>query len=232
MIHVIIADDHLLFRQAIREIVDKEPDLEVIAEAGDGREAIVCAAELQPDVVLLDLTMPICDGFQATEQILACSPGSRVVIFSASAEDEHMLRALQCGAIGYITKDSSADGLLNAIRRAAQDELSLSGPLATRLLALLRTLKPANEKKTRDAQTRHSVQHTLQTLPARKKRSKRHLPLTRREYQVLNLIRQGQRNREIARELRIAESTVHKHVQNIFEKLDARNRTEALFLVK
>lgn len=232
MIHVIIADDHLLLRQAIREIVDKEPDLEVIAEAGDGREAIVYAAELQPDVVLLDLTMPVCDGFQATEQILARSPGSRVVIFSASAEDEHMLRALQCGAIGYITKDSSADGLLNAIRRAAQNELSLPGPLAARLLALLRTLKPANEQKARGARTRHSSEQMLQPVPTRKKRSKRHLPLTRRECQVLNLIRQGQRNREIARELRIAESTVHKHVQNIFEKLDARNRTEALFLVK
>lgn len=232
MIHIIIADDHLLLRQAIREIVDKEPDLEVIAEAGNGREAIVCAAELQPDVVLLDLTMPVCDGFQATEQILACSPGSRVVIFSASSEDEHVLRALQCGAIGYITKDSSADGLLNAIRRAAQDELYIPGPQATRLLTLLRTLKPEHEKNTRGVRARRSSEHKLQAIPAGKKRSKRHMPLTRREYQVLNLIRQGQRNREIARELRIAESTVHKHVQNIFEKLDARNRTEALFLVK
>lgn len=227
-----IADDHLLFRQVVREIIDKEPDLKVIAEASNGQEAILYATETQPDVVLLDLLMPLCDGFQATEQILACSPHSRVVIFSASSEEQHLLQALQCGAIGYLTKDSNADGLLNAVRRAAQDELYMPAPLATRLLALLRTLKPENEKKTRGPLIRHSSLRSLRVTSVGKKKSKRSLPLTGREHEVLNLIRQGQRNREIARELRIAESTVHKHVQNIFEKLDARNRTEALFLVK
>jgi two-component system nitrate/nitrite response regulator NarL len=232
LIHIMIADDHLLFRQVVREIIDREPDLEVIAEASNGQEAILCAIETQPDIVLLDLLMPLCDGFQATEQILAHSPHSRVVIFSASSEEQHVLQALQCGAIGYITKDSNADGLLNAIRRASQDELYMPAPLATRLLALLRTFKPENEQKARGRLRRRSPLHPLQTVPTRKKKSKRNLPLTGREHEVLNLIRQGQRNREIARELRIAESTVHKHVQNIFEKLDARNRTEALFLVK
>src|SRR5579859_3025117 len=96
VVRIMIADDHLLLRQVVREIVAREPDLEVVAEAGDGQEAILRAAEMQPDVVLMDLMMPVCDGFQATEQILACSPRSRVVIFSASSEEEHMLRALQC----------------------------------------------------------------------------------------------------------------------------------------
>jgi DNA-binding NarL/FixJ family response regulator len=222
-----LADDHLLLRQVVREIVDREPDLEVVAEAGDGEAAVQQAAEAQPDVVLMDLSMPVCDGFQATQQILACSPHSRVVIFSASAEEQHVLRALQCGAIGYITKDASAEGLLTAIRRAAQSDLYMAHPLATRLLALLRTLKLETPK----VMTAHAP-GILKSAPARKPKSKRHLPLTGRERQVLNLIRQGQRNREIARELRIAESTVHKHVQNIFEKLDARNRAEALFLEK
>lgn len=229
MIHIMIADDHLLFRQVVREIIDKEADLEVIAEAGNGQEAILRAAETRPDVVLLDLMMPLCDGFQATEEILACSPHSRVVIFSASGEEQHVLQALQCGAIGYVTKDSNAPGLLHAIRRAAQNELYMPAPLAGGLLALLRSLK-LEYRNTGEAR-----RASLRSLPAaqgRKKKSKRHLPLTGREYEVLNLIRQGQRNREIARELRIAESTVHKHVQNIFEKLDARNRTEALFLVQ
>lgn len=232
VVRIMIADDHLLLRQVVREIVEREPDLEVVAEASDGQEAIARAAEMQPDVVLMDLVMPVCDGFQATEQILACSPRSRVVIFSASSEEEDMLKALQCGAIGYTTKDMSGAGLLYAIRRAAQDELYMPYPLATRLLALLRTLKPQNEKKARQARPKHSSAHHLQAGQARKKPGKRHLPLTGREHEVLNLIRQGQRNREIASELRIAESTVHKHVQNIFEKLDARNRTEALFLVQ
>jgi DNA-binding NarL/FixJ family response regulator len=155
-----------------------------------------------------------------------------VVIFSASSEEQHLLQALQCGAIGYLTKDSNADGLLNAVRRAAQDELYMPAPLATRLLALLRTLKPENEQKTRGPLMRRSSLPSLHITSTGKKKSKRNLPLTGREHEVLNLIRQGQRNREIARELRIAESTVHKHVQNIFEKLDARNRTEALFLVR
>lgn len=232
MIQILIADDHLLLRQAVREIVAKEPDLEVIAEASNGQEAVELAEETQPDVVLMDLMMPVCDGFQATEQILACSPDSRIVIFSALTEEQHVLRALQCGAIGYITKDSSADGLLNAVRRAAQDELYMPYPLATRLLALLRTMRPEHEKKIRPPRARRSAEQRLHAVPVEKKKSKRHLPLTEREREVLNLIRQGQRNREIARELRIAESTVHKHVQNIFEKLDARNRTEALFLVQ
>src|SRR5579883_1270742 len=123
-----IADDHALFRQVVREIIEKEPDLEVVAEASNGEEAILRAAETQPDVVLLDLMMPRCDGFEATEHILARSPHSRVVIFSASNEEQHVLQALQSGAIGYLTKDSNAPGLLNALRRAAQDELYMPAP--------------------------------------------------------------------------------------------------------
>ncbi len=232
MIHIMIADDHALFRQVVREIIEKEPDLEVVAEASNGEEAILRAAETQPDVVLLDLMMPRCDGFEATEHILARSPHSRVVIFSASNEEQHVLQALQSGAIGYLTKDSNAPGLLNALRRAAQDELYMPAPLAGGLLALLRTLKAERTRRSSASPARRASLHSLAAGPARKKKSKRNLPLTGREYEVLNLIRQGQRNREIARELRIAESTVHKHVQNIFEKLDARNRTEALFLVR
>jgi two-component system nitrate/nitrite response regulator NarL len=225
-----IADDHVLLRQVVREVVEKEKDLEIVAEAGNGQEAAQRAAETQPDVVLMDLTMPICDGFEATEQVLACSPHSRVVIFSASDQEQHVLHALQRGAIGYITKDIGSEGLITAIRRAAQDELYMTRPLAARLLAHLRTLTevvpPAKEtsRKARASGSGRKAPHT------KKKKSRQNLPLTEREREVLNLIRQGHRNREIARELRIAESTVHKHVQNIFEKLNARNRAEAVFL--
>ena len=227
MVRILLVDDHLLLRQVVREIIAREADLEVVAEAGDEREAVQLARETQPDVVLLDLTLPACNGFQTTREILACSPCSRVVIFSASAEERDLLCALQCGALGYVTKDVSAEGLLTAIRRVAQDELYITPPLATRLLALLRTLNPENGRNAAGAPAKLPTESTL----AQKKKSKRSLPLTGREQQVLNLIRQGQRNREIASELRIAESTVHKHVQHIFEKLDARNRAEALFLV-
>ncbi len=161
VVRIMLADDHLLLRQVVREIVDREPDLEVVAEAGDGEAAVQQAAEAQPDVVLMDLSMPVCDGFQATQQILACSPHSRVVIFSASAEEQHVLRALQCGAIGYITKDASAEGLLTAIRPYAQigDSKGHDGARArysqirARQKAEEQAPSPANRARTASAQS-------------------------------------------------------------------------------
>lgn len=230
MIRILLADDHLLFRQAIRDVLALETDLTVVAEAGDGQEAVLLAAEMQPDVILLDLAMPVCDGFEATERILACSPHSRVMIFSASNQEEHVFLALQCGAIGYITKDVGSETLLTAIRRAAQGELYITSPLVTRFLAFIRTLTLDTK------QTERSLRMLAQSDPLRHPRkphkSKRNLPLSQREQDVLALMRQGQRNREIADVLCISEATVHKHVQNIFEKLNARNRAEALFLTQ
>jgi two-component system nitrate/nitrite response regulator NarL len=231
MVRVLIADDHVLIRQAIRRIVEKESDMELVAEASNGQEAASRAAETQPDVVLMDLTMPVCDGFEATERVLARSPHSRVVIFSASEQEEDVLQALQRGAIGYVTKDTGPEGLLTAIRRAAQDELYMTSPLARKLLALLSTLKPAPDQE-KPVSLLRRTQLDQQHANSQGKKSKQQLPLTRREQEILNLIRLGQRNREIAHELRIAEATVHKHIQNIFEKLNARNRAEALFLAK
>lgn len=143
--------------------------------------------------------------------------------------------ALQKGAIGYVTKDVGSPGLLTAIRRAAQNELYMLPPLTSRLLTLLRTLQvevaPEGSPR-RVTRSQRNGNATKKPKRPRKKKDKRNWPLSNREKEVLNLIRQGQRNREIARELRIAESTVHKHVQNIFEKLNARNRAEALFLAR
>lgn len=233
MIKVMIADDHILLRQIVRDVIEKEPDLEVIAEAANGQEAALRAAETQPDVVLMDLAMPICDGFEATAHILACSPHSRIVIFSASDQEQHILRALQQGAIGYITKDVGAEGLLTAIRRAARNELYMAQPLSTRLLAHLRTLTFETAQAHLAQHTRHTSEQSLVvSTNNKKKRRKRQLPLSEREKEVLILMRKGQRNKEIALELRIAESTVHKHIQNIFEKVNARNRAEAVFLTK
>src|SRR5713226_9771715 len=122
MVRIMIADDHALIRRIVREVVEKESDLEVIAEACNGHEAEEQATQTQPDVVLMDLDMPGCNGFEATERVLACSPHSRVVIFTASHEERHVFQAIQRGAIGYLTKDTDPETLLHAIRCAARND--------------------------------------------------------------------------------------------------------------
>src|ERR1700730_976923 len=105
MVNVLVVDDHSLMRRAVREVVEKEAGMAVVAEASNGEEAELQAAQTQPDVVIMDVDMPDCNGFEATERVLACSPHSRVVIFTATHKDQHVFQAIQRGAMGYITKD-------------------------------------------------------------------------------------------------------------------------------
>lgn len=226
MIRILLADEHLLFRQAICNVLASEQDLEVVAETGHSQDTISLASELQPDVVLLDLALPIENGCQMIEYLLACSPYSRIVIFSISKQEEHVFLALQSGAIGYLTKDVGPTELLTALRRAAQNELYITPTLTTRFLALIRTLTLASQ------QVEQSKQRPPYLYPSKQPTSRHNHPLSRREQEVLALIRQGQRSREIARKLRISEATVHKHIQHIFEKLNVHNRAEALFLTQ
>ena len=141
MVRVMIVDDHAMMRRVVREIVEKEDDLEIVAEAGNGYEAETQAAQTQPDVVLMDLDMPECGGLEATELVLACSPHSRIIILSASRCEQHAVSAMQRGAVGYLTKDVEPDTLIKAIRCAARDELYISRPLANRVLAHIRSLQ-------------------------------------------------------------------------------------------
>ena len=261
MVRIMIVDDHALMRRVVREVIEKEDDLEVVAEARNGLEAQEQAAQMQPEVVLMDLDMPECDGFEGTERVLASSPQSNVIIFTASRQERHLFQALQRGATGYITKDIEPDALVHAIRCAARNELCLPGSFASQVVAHLRTLGKEHESHLwnelvgaevqREEEQREDYQtnavayriprrpsmrrlHTLSKAqtdlehPASLSTSAR--PLTDREQEILDLMRKGQKNREIAATLCIAESTVHKHVQNIFEKLHARNRTEAIDL--
>ena len=238
MVRIMIADDHALIRRAVREVVEKESDMEIIAEACDGHEAEEQAAQMQPDVVLMDLDMPNGDGFEATERVLACSPMSRVIIFTALHQEHHAFQAIQRGAIGYITKDIEPDALVHAIRCAARDELCIPRSLATQVLAHLRALGDQGSHTWQQASPASSAlpaSHSYKipqrpTAHSSGNQGKMIRPLTEREREILDLMRRGLKNREIARELSIAESTVHKHIQNIFEKLHARNRTEAIFL--
>ncbi len=243
MVNILVVDDHSLMRRAVREVVEKEEDMSVVAEASNGHDAELQAAETQPDVVLMDVDMPDCNGFEATERVLACSPHSRVVIFTASHQDQHVFQAIQKGAMGYITKDIEPEALVHALRCAARNDLCIPGAFAAHMLAQLRLLwksqaayaglfsdgpisyRTPRRSTARSADSEQMAQEQPTVAPLKVPR-----PLTDRERQILDLMRKGRKNREIAAELCIAESTVHKHVQNIFEKLHARNRTEAIYL--
>jgi two-component system nitrate/nitrite response regulator NarL len=239
MVNILIVDDHSLMRRAVREVVEKEHDLTVIAEASNGHEAEVQAAQTQPDVVLMDVDMPDCNGFEATERVLACSPHSRVIIFTANHQDSHIFQAFQKGAMGYITKDIEPDALVHALRCAASNHLCIPGVFAGQILAQLRaSWRSQSMSQLSVSYTYRTPRNTnhqaaaVQQSPdqANAENASISRPLTDREAQILDLMRMGRKNREIAQELKIAESTVHKHVQNIFEKLHARNRTEAIYL--
>src|SRR5215472_14252089 len=141
MVRIMIVDDHALIRRVVREVVEGESDLEVVAEARDGFEAEVQAMQAQPDVVLMDLDLPGCDGFEATERVLACSPHSRIVILTASRHEEHIFSAIQSGAVGYLTKDVEPCALIHAIRCAVLDELCIPRSLASCILAHIRSLQ-------------------------------------------------------------------------------------------
>ncbi|HTI14241.1 MAG TPA: response regulator transcription factor [Dictyobacter sp.] len=240
MVSILVVDDHSLMRRAVREVFEGEADLEVVADACNGEEAEAMAAQTQPDVVLMDIDLPDCNGFEATERVLACSPRSRVVIFTATHQDYMVIQAIQKGAMGYITKDIEPEALLHAVRCAARNDLCIPGIFISYLVSYLRNhwrfsgaysnmlTSPISYRTPRRSPQPATLDDTMpspQPLPSISPR-----PLTERERQILDLMRKGQKNREIAGELGIAESTVHKHVQNIFEKLHARNRTEAIYL--
>src|SRR5689334_14257444 len=208
MVNVLIVDDYSLMRRAVREVIEKEDDLTVVAEACNGQEAETQAAETQPDVVLMDMDMPDCSGFEATEKVLACSPQSRVIIFTAVHKDQHVFQAIQRGAMGYITKDIEPDALVHAIRCAARNDLCISGTLAAQVLAHLRTLwqnQGLHAAKTspaaiayrtprRSASPLGPVMSSLEGQPPPPNTLR---PLTGREREILDLMRKGRKNREI-----------------------------------
>ncbi len=240
MVTILIVDDHLLMRNAVRAVLEKEEGLTVTAEASNGQQAEEQASQTQPDVVLMDSDMPDCTGFEATERVLACSPNSRVIIFTATHHEQNLLYALHKGAIGYITKDIEPDDLIHAIRCAARNHLCIPAVFATQMIAQIRATwkSPFFYSGTRASYSYRTPHRSMEMLLSEQEEILQDgttytpvsRPLTEREAQILDLMRKGRKNREISYELCIAESTVHKHVQNIFEKLHVRNRAEAIYL--
>lgn len=201
-IRVMLVDDHIFFRRGVQQIVDAEDDMQVVAEAGDGAEAIARVPTARPDVILMDVNMPRTDGVEATTAIMTASPNVRIVMLTVSDTDDHLFESIKAGAIGFLTKDVSPDGVVRAIRETVSGESTLSPFIAARLVKYIQRGGP-------EITSRSTAN------------------LTDREEEILRLIAQGARDREVADRLIISESTVKKHVQNVLRKLHARNRVEA-----
>lgn len=196
-IRILIADDHSVVRQGLRMFLGADPELEIIGEARNGAEAVALARQLRPDVVLMDLLMPVMDGIVATAAIRQETPDTEVVALTSVLEDAAVIDAMRVGAIGYLLKDTDAHELRRAIKAAASGQVQLSPQAAERLLREVRTPEKSEE------------------------------PLTGRETEVLRLLAQGKANKEIARALHISEQTVKTHVSHILNKLGVLSRTQA-----
>jgi DNA-binding NarL/FixJ family response regulator len=206
MIRVLIADDQELVRTGFRVILNAEPDLEVVGEAGDGREAIEAAAALRPDVVLMDIRMPNLDGIEATRRIAAAPGSPRVLILTTFDLDEYVYEALRAGASGFLLKDAGADELLRAVRVIAGGEALLAPSITRRLI------------------------EDYAQRPPRRGQPAQLAELTPRELEVLRLVARGLSNADIARELVVGDATVKTHVARIFSKLDLHDRAQAVVL--
>jgi DNA-binding NarL/FixJ family response regulator len=203
---VLVADDQTVVREGIVMLLGLLPGIEVVGAAGDGEEAVELVAELAPDVVLMDLRMPRCDGVEATRRIRTEYPGTQVVVLTTFADDESLFPALKAGARGYLTKDAGGDEIVRAVQSVLSGDAGLSPSIQRRLLERLSHPEPP------------------QPLPAGEAPD----GLTAREVEVLALIAEGLTNQEIARELHVSTATVKTHINNLFAKTGIKDRAQAV----
>lgn len=202
---VIITDDHVLFREGLIALISQWDDFKILGEADNGEDAIRKVRDLSPDIVLMDIAMPVMDGITATEKIKREYPAVRVVMLTISEEDEDLFRALKAGACGYILKNMPAKRLHDLLRGVMNNETPISGVMATKMVAEFN--RPVTETK-----------------PARTPLES----LTEREKSILELLVDGFTNTEIANKLYLSESTIKKDLHNVLEKLHLNNRVEAV----
>lgn len=200
-IQILIVDDHDFVRMGLKSFFAGYDEVEVVGEASNGEEAVALAEELSPDVILMDMVMPVMDGIQAIEEIRNRKLKSKVIVLTSFATDDKVFPAIKAGAIGYLLKDSAPEELLSAIRKVYNGEPSLAPNIAQKLLAELAAPEEP-EKPTPD-------------------------PLTPRELETLKLVAQGKSNKTIAEELFVSEATVRTHMTNILSKLHLANRVQA-----
>ena len=218
-IRILLADDHPILREGLRAVLETQPDFEVIAEAANGQEAMRLALALQPDILLLDLEMPVLDGVETIRRLRQQQPHSRIIVFTAFDNDERIIHAVQAGANGYLLKEAPRDELFSAIRITMAGGSLLQPVVASKLLRHMGHMGQQPTAGSHAGTYSHSLEHSLH-----------YEPLTERELEVLNLLAQGMPNKEIAAQLIISERTAKFHVSSIMGKLGATNRTEAVSL--
>lgn len=199
---VLIADDHPLVREALHQALDGERDMKVVAEAGDGEEAVKLASELKPDVAVMDIVMPRLNGIEATRKIKEIAPNIAILILTAYDDDEYVLGLLDAGAAGYLLKSTRGRDLAGAIRAIKSGKSVLHPKIIAKLLKRA-MIAPVEERKTSDL-------------------------LSERESEVLRLVALGMSNKEIAEKLFLSQRTVKAHLTNIFNKLNVASRSEAI----
>jgi DNA-binding NarL/FixJ family response regulator len=213
-IRILLADDQALFREGLHTLLSVQADLEVVGEAANGEEAVRLATTLRPDVVLMDLQMPVLDGVAATRQLRAACPTCRVIVLTTFDDDEYVFEGLRAGAAGYLLKDTPSARLAEAIRAAARGESFLEPSVAAKVVAEFKRLS-----------TTPGPAASLAAQPLAE-------PLSDRELEVLRLVAQGDSNKEIAAALFIAEGTAKNHLTNILGKLGVTDRTHAALKAK
>jgi DNA-binding NarL/FixJ family response regulator len=204
---VLLADDQELMRMGFRMVMDTQPDLAIVGEASNGREAVAATSELEPDVVLMDVRMPELDGVEATRLIVESGSSARIIILTTFDLDEYVYAALRAGASGFLLKDAPPGDLLSAIRAVASGDAVVAPSVTRRLLSSYAHRLPAPDEAERDEDERLAL-------------------LTAREHEVLLLVARSLSNAEIAEQLVLSEATVKSHVGRILAKLDLRDRVQ------
>ena len=204
---ILLVDDHVLVRSGMKALLDAQPDLEVTGEAGNGAEGVELALQSHPDVVLMDLAMPVLDGIEATRRILAAGSSARILVVTSHDDDSLVLRALRAGATGFFLKDAAADRLAEAVRAVAKGDTLLAPPIARRL-----------------------VESQLGSPGARLALRPRFDPLTEREKDITRRLARGLSNAALAQELGLSEATIKTHVTRLLTKLQVRSRVQAVVL--
>ncbi len=204
-IRVLIVDDHVLYRRGLELVLGLEPDIAVVGEAGDGLEALALVEQTAPDVVVMDVRMPRCNGIESAAAIRAAAPDTRILMLTTSDDEQDLYGSIRAGVSGYLLKDVPPDEVVAAIRTVHRGQSLISPSLASALLTEFAAMMRREERSHHASAPR----------------------LTERELEVLRCIARGMSNREIAGELFIAENTVKNHVRNILEKLQLHSRIEA-----